>query len=384
MELDARRLPHNPLFHSGTLSERSSREAPANGLENLGPLTPLLQDPTITEILVTGPSSIVVERLGRIERAPLTFQDAPELLRIVQTLAGQAGARLDARSPLLDSRLPDGTRISVMIPPLAIDGPVLTLRRCGSRLRSLDLVALGVVPRDILEFLEAAVVARMNVLIFGEPGCGKTTLLNALCRSIPHSERIVTIESGIELHLDQPNVIRLDARYPKKDPNGVVAMIRQSLQCRPDRVILGDARGPEAWEVWQAAASGSGRMLMAMTAGDSRHLLARLESLAQMTGEKMPRRLVRRYLTATPTILVHLIRVSGSGRRVARVAELLRSRRRCKLRSVFAWKPSNDRWSEGVFRCLGRVPRCLPAIRSAGIEIPETLFARRDIGGLIS
>jgi pilus assembly protein CpaF len=381
--------PHHHLFDSHRLPEvrealSEQRNTGANSspyVLHLGPLSDLLADTSITEILVTGPHRVFVERLGRVEQAPVQFESTQKFLEAIRALAWHAGSRLDERSPILETRLPDGTRVHAMVPPLAVETPVLLLRRAGARLRSLDLLALGVLPRPIMEFLEASVVARLNILIYGEPGSGKTTLLNALCRSIPHNERIICVESGMELKLEQPHVIRLDSRFPQADVSTNAQVLRQALQCRPDRVILGDATSFACADVWQVVTLGHCRILLTLPAHDPQEVLARLESLALTAAAPFSRRWIRRCLTAHPAILVGMVRTSGSGRRVGRVAELSRSRRRCryKLRDLFVWKPATERLPEGVFVATGRIPRSLAQIQAAGIEISEVCFTHGDL-----
>lgn len=368
-------LPTTP----GEVVNRSRWSANHPPDEILGPLRELLADPTITEILVTGPVSIHVEQRGRIVKADGSFAGPEHLTRTIQWLAQQAGVRVDARQPLVDARLADGTRLSAMIPPLAVDGPVLSLRRGAAPCRPSDLLARGSVPREVLDFLEAAVVARVNVLIHGEPGSGKTTLLNALCRSIPHNERIITIEQGVELKLDQPHVIRLDAVAAREGTIPLEQLVRQSLQMNPDRVVLGEARGLESWEAWQAVAAGQCRMMMTISARDPRQVIARMEAVARTAGDHMPRRWVRQSLLAHSTLLVETRRTSGGHRRVNRVWELSGSRKRARfrLRGLFAYQATPENPADGQFLSLGRVPQCLSLIHGVGIELPESSFARR-------
>lgn len=344
------------------------------------PLQELLMDESISEILVTGPSSVLVERRGRIERARFAFADQDHLVRTIRKLARRAGVHLDADYPLVDARLPDGSRLSAMIPPLAVDGPVLSWRRGAIPCRPSELLAWGSVPREVLEFLEAAVVARVNLLIYGEAGSGKTTLLNALCRSIPHNERIVTIENGAELKLEQPQVIRLDALAPREGAIPLEDLVRQALRMNPDRVVLGEARGRESWEAWQAVAAGHGRLMMTIMARDPRQVVARMEAVVRSAGDPMPRRWIRRSLLAEGTLLIETSRTASGTRRVTRILELNGSRKRgrFRLRRLFACRPTTNASHPTELQPSGRIPRCLPLIHAAGITFPEEFFVRRE------
>jgi pilus assembly protein CpaF len=349
----------------------------------LGPLEALMSDPTVNDILVNGPEHVYVERSGKLEDTDVVFADDAHLIQIIQRIVARVGRRVDESSPLVDARLPDGSRVNAIIPPLSLDGPVLSIRRFGVRLRSEDLIANATLPVAVLEFLEAVVAARQNVLISGGTGAGKTTFLNTMSRYIPHDERLVTIEDSAELLLQQKHVVRLETRLPNMEGVGQYTqrdLVRNSLRMRPDRIIIGEVRGPEALDMLQAMNTGHDGSLTTIHANDTRDALARLEMMVAMAGFEMPLAVIRNYIASAIRIVVHMGRLKGGRRKVLRVSEILGMKKRKYLvHDLFVFNQTGVMNGEAVgqFEATGVVPRCLARLHAAGIDVPETHFAAR-------
>lgn len=349
----------------------------------LGPLEPLLQDPTISDILVNGPRTVYIERRGRLEKTEVVFADDAHLMQIIQRVAARVGRRIDELSPMVDARLPDGSRVNAIVPPLSLEGPVLSIRRFGVRLTSDDLLSLGTLPAGPLAFLQAAVEARVSILVSGGTGSGKTTLLNTLSQYIPREERLVTVEDSAELHLMQPHVIKLETRPPNLEGVGEVRMrdlVRNSLRMRPDRIIVGEVRGPEALDMLQAMNTGHEGSLTTIHANDTRDALARLEMMVTMTGYDLPITVIRQYITSAITLVVHLARLKGGGRRMMRLSEVVGVKQgRIVVRDLFGFRQTGveNQRAVGEFYATGYTPRCLKRLGAAGIHLPDGLFTER-------
>ncbi len=350
----------------------------------LGPLEPFMKDAQVNDILVNGAKTVYVERAGRLQQTDVAFADNAHLIQIIQRIAARVGRRVDEMSPMVDARLPDGSRVNAVIPPLALDGPVLSIRRFGARLQCEDLLANGTMPAEMLELLRAAVLGRLNVLISGGTGAGKTTLLNTLSRFIPHDERLVTIEDSAELLLQQPHVVRLETRLPNPEGAGEVTqrdLVRNSLRMRPDRIIVGEARGPEALDMLQAMNTGHEGSLATIHANGTHDALRRLEMMVTMAGFAMPLGVIRSYIAAALKLVIHLGRLKGGARKVLCISEVigLRRRRHYVLRDVFAFRQTGV--SQGVavgeFYATGHVPTFLDRLHAAGLDLPAELFAER-------
>ena len=285
----------------------------------LGPLEGLMRDPTVSDVLVNGPHEVFVERRGRLERAEVVFADERHVMRIIQRVVARVGRRIDEVSPMVDARLLDGSRVNAIIPPLALDGPKLSIRRFGTRpLASADLLAGGSARPEMLQFLAAAVRSRISFLISGGTGAGKTTLLNALSAFIPPGERLISIEDSAELQLDHRHVVRLETRNANVEGAGLVAqrdLVRNSLRMRPDRILVGEVRGAEALDMLQAMNTGHEGSLTTIHANDTRDALARLEMMVAMTGLELPIPVVRQYIASGIRMVVHLSRLQGGARR---------------------------------------------------------------------
>ncbi len=353
----------------------------------LGPLETLMNDDAISDVLVNHPHEIYVERHGRLEPADVMFADEQHLMRIIQRIVSRVGRRIDEVSPMADARLPDGSRINAVIPPLALNGPTLSIRRFGRRpLQVDDLIDAGSIPRDIVEFLAAAIDARVSFLISGGTGAGKTTLLNALAKFIPHDERLITIEDSAELQLQHRHVVRMETRPPNNEGVGEItprALVRNSLRMRPDRIIIGEVRGGEALDMLQAMNTGHEGSLTTIHANDARDALSRLELMVAMSGFDLPISVVRQYIVSGMALVVHLARLKGGVRRVMQVSEIVGVRDNgFQLEDVFGFEQTSvDELgvAQGEFFFTGFRPTCLGRLRASGIRLPDELFDRRRI-----
>jgi pilus assembly protein CpaF len=290
----------------------------------LGPLAPLMRDPTVTEVIANGPASVYVERGGRLAPEPVRFRDGEHLRQIIERVVGAGGRRVDDASPMVDVRLSDGSRVNAVLPPLALDGPLLTIRRFPKEpLRIPDLVGLGTIMPEQVDLLGAAVRGRVNIVVSGGTGTGKTTLLNALAAFIDPSERIVTVEDAAELRLPQQNVARLESRPPNVEGRGEVtlrALVRNALRMRPDRIVVGEVRGGEALDMLQAMNTGHDGSLTTVHASSTADALRRIETMALMAGLDLPHAAVREQVRAAIDVVVHLAR-SADGSRAVRWIE---------------------------------------------------------------
>lgn len=351
----------------------------------LGPLEGLLSDPTITDILVNGPKSVYIERRGKLIETPIVFADEHHLMQIIQRIAAKVGRRVDEQSPMVDARLPDGSRVNAVIQPLALEGPMLSIRRFGVRLGVEDLLDCGSIPAEALAFLQAAVEARISVLVSGGAGSGKTTMLNALSRSIPSDERLVSIEDAAELCLQQPHVVRLETRPANMEGAGEVKLrdlVKNSLRMRPDRIIIGEVRGAEALDMLQAMNTGHEGSLTTIHANDARDALARLEMMVMMAGFELPISVIRQYIRSAITIVVHLARLKGGKRRMLRLCEIVGLRDgRYLVRDLFRYQQQGvrDGAAFGSFYATGKRPKCLQRLWAAGMHIPDELFEKRTL-----
>jgi pilus assembly protein CpaF len=349
----------------------------------LGPLEKLMKDPAISDILVNGPRRVYVERGGRLQKADVVFADDAHLMQIIQRIAARVGRRVDELSPMVDARLADGSRVNAVVPPLALEGPMLSIRRFGVRLTAEDLLGLGSIPPGPLSFLQAAVESRLSILISGGTGSGKTTLLNILSQFIAPDERLVTIEDSAELMLGQPHVVRLEARPPNLEGSGEVRLrdlVRNSLRMRPDRIVIGEVRGGEALDMLQAMNTGHEGSLTTIHANDTRDALARLEMMVMMAGFDLPVPVVRQYIAAAIPLVVQLARLKGGARRLMRISELIRLKKgRYVVRDIFGFRQVGvvNGQAVGEFYATGHVPHCWPRLAACGIQFPPELFTER-------
>jgi pilus assembly protein CpaF len=355
----------------------------------LGPLESLMRDPTITDILINGPKTVYVERDGRLELADVAFHDDRHLMHIVQRIVGKVGRRVDETVPMVDARLPDGSRINAIIPPLALDGPLVSIRRFGaSPLQMADLVTRKALVPDMVKFLAACTKARINTIISGGTGSGKTTLLNALSAFIPNCERVATIEDAAELKLQQPHVVRMETRPANIEGAGKVTtrdLVRNALRMRPDRIIVGECRGPEALDMLQAMNTGHEGSLTTIHANDSHDALSRLEMMVGMAGFEVPMWIIRRQIASAVQIVVQLARLSGGARKVIKVSEItgMEGGDVISMHDLYVYKQTgidDSGNAQGQFRATGIRPKCLEKLEAAGVRLPAEAFEERTFG----
>jgi pilus assembly protein CpaF len=348
----------------------------------LGPLEPLLQDPTVSDILVTTPKLVYVERGGKLYRTPVEFKDDGHLLRIIEKVVSRVGRRVDESSPLVDARLPDGSRVNAAIPPVAVDGPLLSIRRFGrGALKGEDLVAKGALTDGMLELLKGCVKARLNILICGGTGSGKTTMLNALSGYIPEDERIVTIEDAAELRLQQTHVARMETRPANVEGTGAIhirQLVINALRMRPDRIIVGEVRSDEALDMLQAMNTGHDGSLTTIHANTPRDGLGRLEVMVGMANSNMGVRSIRQQVTSAVDLFVQVARFSDGSRRVTHITEVVGMEQEIiTLQDIFLFEKSGLTESgkvTGRFRATGIRPKFYDRLRTSGISLPQSMF----------
>src|SRR4051794_41137541 len=353
----------------------------------LGPLEALLKDPAISDILVNKFDRIYCERRGRLELSDVRFRDNAHLRQIIDRIVGLVGRRIDEISPMVDARLTDGSRVNAIIPPLALDGPAMSVRRFGARpLQLEDLLHHGAFAPEMMDFISAAVQARCNIIISGGTGSGKTTLLNCLSRYIPSDERVITIEDAAELQLQQPHVVRLETRPSNTEGKGEVTqrdLVRNSLRMRPDRVIIGECRGPEALDMLQAMNTGHEGSMTSIHANTTRDALARLEVMIAMAGYDIPMRALRTQIASAITVIVQSRRLTGGRRKVISVSEITGMEgEQIQMHDLFAYEQNGvdaDGHATGRFTATGIRPRCADRIENRGIRLPSDLFLRRSL-----
>jgi pilus assembly protein CpaF len=373
------------LQHEARLS-RDDRERLldeiADDVLGYGPLERLLADETVSEIMVNGPHEIWVERQGRLYETTLRFNDESHLRRIINKMVAQVGRRIDESSPMVDARLPDGSRVNAIIAPLSLTGPLLTIRKFAQKRFDLEeLVRIGTLTRDTVDFLGHCVEAELNVLISGGTGAGKTTLLNALSAAVPNSNRIVTIEDAAELQLVQQHVLRLEARPKNIEGEGEITirdLVRNSLRMRPDRIIVGEVRGAEALDMLQAMNTGHDGSLCTVHANAPRDALSRIETMVMMAGFELPVRAIRQQVASALDLIVQLERLEDGSRRVVSITEVQRMESDViTLQELYAFKIEQvlpDRTVVGALQSTGLRPSFLYKFEKHGIELPADLF----------
>lgn len=348
----------------------------------LGPLEPLLQDPTISDILVNTHRQVYVERKGLLELTNVSFRDDPHLLRIIDKIVSQVGRRIDESTPMVDARLSDGSRVNAIIPPLAVDGPLLSIRRFSTdKLMPPDLVQRKAMTPGMMELLEAAVKARLNIIISGGTGAGKTTLLNALSFYISPKERIVTIEDAAELQLKQPHVARLETRPPNLEGNGAVRqreLLVNSLRMRPDRIVVGEVRGEEALDMLQAMNTGHDGSLTTVHANSPRDAISRLEVMVSLANSNMQLISIRQQIASAVNLLVQATRLSDGSRRVTSITEVTGMEGEVvTLQDIFVFEKRGlnpDGRVVGRFAATGIRPKFYEKVMAAGIRLRSDLF----------
>jgi pilus assembly protein CpaF len=352
-----------------------------------GPLEPLLRDDSVTEVMVNNHDRVYVERRGKIEATDATFVDNAHLLRIIDKIVSQVGRRIDEASPMVDARLPDGSRVNAIVPPLSLRGPTLTIRKFSRDPYTMDdLITFGTTTPEAAQFLSACVRGKLNVLISGGTGTGKTTTLNALSAYVPNDERIVTIEDAAELQLQQDHVITLESRPPNIEGEGEIRireLVRNALRMRPDRIIVGEVRGPETLDMLQAMNTGHEGSLTTIHANTPRDALARLETLVMTAGVELPHRAIREQIASAFDLLVQISRLVDGSRRITHITEVLRMESDViTLQDIFVAKPpEEDENTAGKpvrlladLECTGLKPHFLEKMAANGVSLPPTFF----------
>ena len=355
----------------------------------LGPIEPLIRDPSVSDILVNGPQDVFVERHGKLEETNVIFRDDAHLLQIIERIVSQVGRRVDESSPMVDARLPDGSRVNAIIPPLALDGPMLSIRRFAVEpYRMEDLLAFGTLTPALAEILSAAVRARLNILISGGTGGGKTTLLNVLSNAIPNSERIITIEDSAELQLQQRHVVRLETRRPNIEGKGTVTqrdLVYNALRMRPDRIIVGEVRGAEVLDMLQAMNTGHDGSLCTVHANSARDALSRLETMVMISGVGISNTALREYISSALNMIIHVARLSDGTRKVICVSEVVGMEEAViTTQDIFLFEQQGiDKEGQviGFHRATGVRPKFTDRLIRAGIELSPEIFdpSRRQV-----
>ena len=349
-----------------------------NELFGLGPLEPLLADPTISDILVNTYSNIYIERRGKLEKTAISFKDDEHLRRVIERIVSTVGRRIDEGQPMVDARLTDGSRVNAIIPPLAIDGPILSIRRFGTDpLKMTALIENGSLTKEVAMLFEMCVKARLNIIISGGTGAGKTTLLNALSAYIPADERIVTIEDSAELQLQQPHVVRLETRPSNIEGKGEVTqrdLVKNALRMRPDRIVVGEVRGGEAIDMLQAMNTGHDGSLTTIHANSPRDTLGRLETMIQMTGMRLSDKAMRQQIASAIDIVIQIARLSDGTRRITSISEITGMEgETTAMQEIFHFERIGiDPMGKvlGKFRGTGIRPRFAERLRQYGMQLP--------------
>ncbi|MHC4117926.1 MAG: CpaF family protein [Planctomycetota bacterium] len=369
---------------SGPDKQRLLREV-MDEVFGFGPLEVFLRDPHVSDILVNGPSQIYIEKNGQLQRSRITFMDEKHLMRIIQRIGSNVGRRIDESMPMLDARLPDGSRVNAIIPPLALDGPMVSVRRFGATpINIRRLIELNTLAEDMAQFMKACVKCRMNILISGGTGTGKTTFLNALSRWIPEGERVLTIEDAAELQLQREHVVRMETRPANIEGEGEITqrdLVRNSLRMRPDRIVVGEVRGAETLDMLQAMNTGHEGSMTTVHSNSPRDSLRRLENMVSMAGINYPIRAIREQLSSALDVMVHLERMTGGKRRVVKIVEItgMEGDTVC-LHDIFRFNQTGVDESGhacGQFEACGVRPLLLNRLKAKGVELAPDMFQHR-------
>ncbi len=351
----------------------------------LGPLELLLKDPTISDILINGPKQVYVERKGNLEKTSVTFRDDAHLLQIIDRIVSKVGRRVDEVCPMVDARLPDGSRVNAIIPPLALDGAAVSIRRFGANpLKLENLLNLKAFTPEMVMLLEGAIKARLNIIVAGGTGSGKTTLLNTLSSFISNADRIVTIEDAAELQLQQEHVVRLETRPPNIEGKGAVTatdLVRNALRMRPERIIIGECRGPETLDMLQAMNTGHEGSLTTIHANTPRDCLARLETLIMMSGFELPLKAMRQQIASAVDLIIQANRLQGGKRRVTSISEVVGMEQdTIVMQEIYRYRQTGideQGRATGVFEATGIRPAFMPRLEAAGVRLPASAFRQR-------
>lgn len=384
------RILEGLISEEGVPLSRAERESLITDIQHetfgLGPLEPLLADPDISDILVNRSDQVYVEKFGKLSKVDLTFRDDNHLLQIIDRIVSKMGRRVDESSPYVDARLPDGSRVNAIIPPLALDGPVLSIRRFGvNPLKMNDILNFGTLNQTMAKILAGCVKARLNMLISGGSGTGKTTLLNILSEFISDTERIITIEDSAELQIKQEHAVRLETRPPNIEGKGEVTqrdLVRNTLRMRPDRIILGEVRGAEALDMLQAMNTGHDGSLSTIHSNSTRDAMLRLETMVLMAGVDLPERAIREQISSAIDVVVQLGRLSDGTRKIISVSEITGMEgNTIVMQDVYLYERvgiSTDGTVLGEFQPTGVRPKFSEKLKLAGIEFPAHMFERES------
>ena len=392
LQAEARRAMEELCRLSPGLLSSQEREALIEEVLNetfgLGPLEELLSDASISDILINGPKLIFVERYGRLEESSVTFQDEAHLLRIIRRIVGRVGRHVDESTPMVDARLADGSRFNAIIPPLALDGSTVSIRRFGSQpLKIGDLVAKHALTHEMVQFMEACAKARINIVVSGGTGSGKTTLLNSLSAFIPSDERVVTIEDAAELRLQQRHVVRLECRPKSSEGTGAVTtrdLVSNALRMRPDRIVIGECRGPETLDMLQAMNTGHAGSMTTIHANDTRDALGRMEMMVGMAGFELPMWIIRRQIANAVEIIIQAARLTGGPRKIIKISEITGMEGDIiSMQDIFVFRQTGldeSGKAQGQFMATGIRPNLLEKLAGVGIRLPPSLFEPRVLG----
>ncbi len=386
VEQQIRRIVEDMLALDETPLSRKERDDLVVEIEHetfgLGPIEPLMQDPTISDILVNGSKEVYVERHGKLEPTRVIFRDDAHLLQVIDRIVSAVGRRVDESSPMVDARLPDGSRVNAIIPPLALDGPVLSIRRFAKDpFHMADLIEFDTLTPALAEILRATVQARLNILVSGGTGAGKTTMLNVLSNAIPNTERIVTIEDSAELQLQQEHVVRLETRPPNIEGQGAVSqreLLRNALRMRPDRIVVGEVRGAEVLDMLQAMNTGHDGSISTVHANSTRDALSRIETMVLMSGLSLPVRAMRDYVASALDLVIHVSRLSDGTRKVVRVTEIVGMEEDVvTTQDIFTFDQQGidaEGRVVGFHRATGVRPKFTERLARAGIHLGSEVF----------
>lgn len=380
------RIACDYLNEKGVVLSRAEQQRLLNDVLDevfeLGPISPLLRDPSVSEVMVNGPLDVYVERNGRLERTDVQFRDDAHVLHIIEKIVAPLGRRIDESSPMVDARLADGSRVNAIIPPLALNGPVLTIRKFSKDpFQVSDLISFGTLTVEMAKFLEACVKARLNIIVSGGTGSGKTTTLNVLSSFIPENERIITIEDAAELQLHQEHWVRLETRPPNIEGKGAVTMrdlVRNALRMRPDRIVVGEVRSGEALDMLQAMNTGHDGSLTTGHANSPRDMLSRLETMVLMAGMDLPVRAIREQISSALDLIVHQSRLRDGSRKITHITEVQGMEGdKIVLQDIFVFEQTGVEAKGrvvGTFRSTGIRPKFLSKIKAAGVFVPDEIF----------
>ena len=380
------RLIETMLVESGVALNAGDRKKITLDIQNevtgLGPLEPLLNDPTVSDILVNGPKQVYVERRGKLELTDIVFSDTDHLMKIIDKIVSRVGRRVDESSPMVDARLPDGSRVNAIIPPLALDGPILSIRRFAVIPLTLDDLIRGkTVTPELAALLVGMVKAKLNILISGGTGTGKTTTLNVMSAAIPANERIVTIEDAAELRLQQPHVVRLETRPSNLEGRGEVnqrALVRNSLRMRPERIIVGEVRGVEVLDMLQAMNTGHEGSMATVHANTPRDALTRLENMAGMGGMSIPSKIMRQQISSAISVVIQISRLTDGRRKLVSVQEVVGTEGDIiTMQEIYGFTQTGvteDGTVQGYFSATGVRPHFMQRLKAFGVTLPDGTF----------